>query len=275
MGLTVRMKEHLRWFLEDDLGKGDVTSALLPLQKATASIQIKQDCVLAGLEELAYLFSLKQCKVKFLAKDGQAVLKGKIVAHITGINRNILGVERTALNVLSRMSGVATACAQARKIAGKSKVQLALTRKTLPGFNLFDKKAAVLAGVWPHRINLSSAILLKDNHLKFFPNVLEAVLQAKRKNKQKKVEVEVETLEEAADAVLGGADIVMLDNFSPEKARNAVVLIRKLSAQTRIELSGGINLNNLKKYSKLGADILSMGSLTHSLKGIDCSLEIE
>ncbi|MDO8428873.1 MAG: carboxylating.nicotinate-nucleotide diphosphorylase, partial [Candidatus Diapherotrites archaeon] len=186
--LTKKMKARLKLFLQDDLGQGDITSQLISNKNCTAIIQVKETCTLAGLDELVYLFSLKKCKVKLFAKDGQFIKKGKTIAEIKGNNHSILGIERTALNVLSRMSGVATTCAHARKIIGKSKIQIALTRKTLPGFNLLDKKSAVLAGVYPHRLNLSSAILIKDNHLKFFPNVLEATVNAKQYCKGKKVE---------------------------------------------------------------------------------------
>ena len=273
--LTSEMKARLKLFLADDLGQGDVTSALVPSQNCIAIIHAKENCTLAGLDELTYLFSLKKCKTKLFAKDGQIIKKGKIIAEIKGNNRAILGIERTALNIVSRMSAVATACTQARKLIGKSSVQIALTRKTLPGFNLFDKKSAVLAGVFPHRLNLSSGILVKDNHLKFFNSTLEATLAVKSKRKGKRVELEVENEQEALDAVLGGAEIIMLDNFSVTQARKTIQWIRRLNPATKIEVSGGITFNNLKAYSKLEPDFISLGSLTHSVKGINFSLEIK
>ncbi|MBI5035712.1 carboxylating nicotinate-nucleotide diphosphorylase [Candidatus Micrarchaeota archaeon] len=186
-----------------------------------------------------------------------------------GENRKILSVERTALNVLGRMSGVATLCRKAKEIAGNN-TTIALTRKTIPGFNVFDKKAAEAAGAWPHRKNLEDAILIKDNHLMFI-SIGEAVRRAKQTKKF--AEVEVKTWEEAIEAIEAEPDMVMLDNFPLKEAAKAVREIRSKNRKIKIELSGGISLENLADYAKLKPDYISLGFLTKAAETIDFSVD--
>ncbi|MDP2973970.1 MAG: nicotinate-nucleotide diphosphorylase (carboxylating), partial [Candidatus Diapherotrites archaeon] len=178
-----------------------------------------------------------------------------------------------ALNVLGRMSEVATICAAAKKIAG-SGVTIALTRKTMPGINLFDKKAAGVAGVWSHRINLNSFVLLKNNHLPFFDSPFDAVIAARKKyGKKMRIEVETESLQQALLAAKAKPNIIMLDNLPAKKAA-AIVKRLRCVFNGKIELSGGVNLSNLRSFVKAKPDIISMGCLTYSTRWRDFSLKI-
>ena len=272
--LTGGMKKKLLSLLRDDVGKGDVTSAATPLKKCGAKIFAREAGIVAGLEEARFLFSHKGVRAKALAKDGSKARRGETILSLSGSNRAIFSVERTALNVLGRMSEVASTCAEARKLAGPN-VKLALTRKTMPGFNLFDKKAAAIAGIWPHRVNLNSFVLLKENHLAFFDSPFDAVKAAKKKYGGKtKVEVEVENILDAFNAARANPDIIMLDNFSPKKAVSGVKALRNVF-NGKIELSGGIALKNLRAFARAKPDIISMGSLTYSTSWRDFSLLVE
>jgi len=190
-----------------------------------------------------------------------------------GVNRKIFEVERTVLNIIIRMSSVASTCAKAKKIAGK-RVTVALTRKTMPGFNIFDKKAGKIAGIWPHRLNLNEFVLLKDTHLPFFESAFDAVVVARKKHgKKMKVEIEVETLEQAFNAAKAKPDVILLDNFSSKQAKSAVKKLRSVF-KGQIELSGGINLKNLDKFANARSDIISMGCLTYAIKGKNFNMKL-
>ena len=267
------MKKQLSQILKNDISKGDITSALLTPKKCTTEIVLNENAYVSGLEEAKFLFSKVKVNAVSKVKDGTYAKKGKVIMTISGTNKNILSAERTALNVLGRMSAVTSKCAEAKKIIGNSKTKVAVTRKTMPGFNDFDKKAAESAGIWSHRKNLNDAVLLKENHLNFFKTPADAVLSAKKKYKNKLIEIEAETLKEALNSAPSKPDIIMLDNFSPTRAKKAISEIRKICS-CKIELSGGITLKNLQNYKSLGADIISMGSLTTDAKGINFSLEI-
>ncbi|MFH1586232.1 MAG: carboxylating nicotinate-nucleotide diphosphorylase [Candidatus Diapherotrites archaeon] len=266
--LTKNAKKKLISFLRDDAASRDVTSALIPKRRVVAYIEAREKTVLAGGEEAAFIFRKNKCRVRQLKKDGALVKKGKRVMRIEGENRKILAIERTALNVMGRMGGVATICGKASSIAG-GRSEIMLTRKVMPGFNEFDKKACRFGGVSPHRKNLADMVLIKENHLKF--SSIEELVKRAKKKKLGKIEVEVENLSEAIEAAELEADIIMLDNFSPAGAKKAVKVIRSLSG-AKIELSGGINLKNLRQYLSSGADMISMGELTKKAKMADFSL---
>jgi len=272
--LSSKMKQKLKEILADDVGKSDVTSALIPTRQAKAKIFSREPCTVAGLEEAKFLFKSNGVKASSSFKDGDKLRKGSIILRLRGSNKAIFSVERTALNILGRMSEVATVCTDAKKIAG-SKATVALTRKTMPGFNLFDKKAAKIAGIWPHRLNLAEAVLLKENHLEFFSSPFEAVKLAKKKaGKVKFIEIEVESLADAFNAAKARPDIIMLDNFSAAKAKPAIKKLRKVF-KGKIELSGGVTPKNLKSYAAARPDIISMGGLTYATKWHDFSLLVE
>ncbi|HLC79178.1 MAG TPA: carboxylating nicotinate-nucleotide diphosphorylase [archaeon] len=268
--LSQKEKRRLLSYLQEDIGQGDITSAITPKTQCSASISANEKCTLAGIEQVQFLCSHYNVRVKKLKKDGSKILNGTRILVLNGQNRKILTLERVCLNILGRMSGVATLCSQATKKSPATTI--AVTRKTSPGFQLFDKKAAQKAGAWTHRKDLSEMILIKENHLKFFSSIEQAFAAAKRSGK--KIEIEVETRWQALAAAEQNPHMILLDNFPPEVARKTIQDLRK-RFKGKIELSGGITLKNLKKYSNLGADVISMGELTKSAKIIDFSLDIE
>ncbi|MCR4368573.1 MAG: carboxylating nicotinate-nucleotide diphosphorylase [archaeon] len=269
--LSREEKAQLQGYLREDLAKGDVTAKATPLARAIATIKANENCTIAGLEEAIWLLNSKGIAAKAFAKDGMQINRGRVVIEATGENKKLLALERVCLNILGRMSGVATQCAKAKKIAPKT--MLALTRKTSPGFQLLDKKAGASAGFWTHRKNLSEMVLLKENHLAFFKSIKEAVKAGKKT--KKKVEIEVENQKEALEAAQTNADIVMLDNFSPKKATQTILEMRKAGFAGKIEVSGGVTLKNLKEYTKTGANIISMGYPTKNAKIIDFSMRMK
>lgn len=271
--LTAEIEKQLQGYLREDIGTGDLTSAITPPAECVASIVANEECTLAGIEEAEFLFRGAGLEVKKAKKDGEKANAGEKVMLISGSNRRILSLERVCLNIIGRMSGVATLCAKARAKMKKTPTMLAVTRKTVPGFQLLDKKAAETAGLWTHRKNLAEMVLIKDNHLVFFKGVKGAVQAAKESGK--KFEIEVKTGKEAIESVEAGADMVMLDNFSADNAKKTISKMRKNGFRGKIEVSGGITLKNLKIYSNIGADYISMGELTKNAKILDFSLDIE
>jgi len=268
---------YLLRFLEEDAPFGDVTSeAVIPEDlEAEAVIIAKQDGVIAGLEEAKALFEHFGVKVELKAKDGDEVKKGYVVIELRGNARSILLVERTALNIIGRMSGIAT---QVRRLMKKVRavnpnVRIAGTRKTL--LKPLDKRAILLGGGESHRFSLSDAVLIKDNHLALVP-LEEAIKRAKAFSIYKVVEVEVESLEDALKAAKAGADIIMLDNMTPEQIEEVLEALKRegLRERVKIEVSGGITEENIESYAKLDIDVISLGALTHSVKNFDVSLEI-
>jgi nicotinate-nucleotide pyrophosphorylase (carboxylating) len=270
------MRKKVQEFLVEDVGSGDITSQLVVPEnaKARGRIVCKEDCILAGVEEASMVFEELGAKVYRSEKDGSPAKKGDVVLEVQGSAKALLAGERVALNLIMRMSGIATVThaltARCRKL--NPKVRIAATRKTTPGFRDFEKKAVVLGGGFPHRYGLYDEILVKDNHIAIAGGIEEALRSAKRSGK--KVEIEVQTPEEAKTALKHGADIIMLDNFSPDEALRTSVELRKLNPGIVIEISGGIKPDTIEKYA-LAADIISLGWLTHSYKSIDFSMDIE
>ncbi|VVB99520.1 Uncharacterised protein [uncultured archaeon] len=268
--LTQEIEERLMDYLKEDFGTGDITSAITPSRECLASINVNEPCTLAGMEEVSFLMRYMGLKVKPLKADGEAVKKREKVLEAYGESRKILSAERVCLNILGRMSGVASMCAKARKICVKETI--ALTRKTVPGFQLLDKKAGQAAGAWTHRKNLAEMMLLKDNHLRFFAGSIEAAKTAKASGKM--FEIEAENAEDALAVLQANPDMIMLDNFNPQDAKKTISKLRKAGFHGKIELSGGITLKNLKTYCNMGADIISMGELTKKARIVDFSLDI-
>ncbi len=272
-----RPKKELSRFLAEDLGKGDITSDLLPRKKINAYIISKQDCTLAGISYVKDIFVSKGCKIRLLKKDGVKVKTNQKVCEITGSVQAILACERTALNLLSRMSGIAT---KTKKLIKKiqtvnSRIKLYSTRKTAPGLRFFDKEAVKIGGGQKHRMSLDEMIMIKDNHLAVVGSLSRLILKARKK--YKKIEVEVENLEDALLAASTGADIIMLDNFSPKQIIKTVNQLKKsnLRHHIKLEASGGINEKNIVSFAKTGIDMISVGEITNSVSGIDFSLEVE
>jgi nicotinate-nucleotide pyrophosphorylase (carboxylating) len=264
-------------FLQEDIGTGDITSdSVLHDVDAKAEIICKTDgATLSGLEEAAMIFDICNCQCKLLARDCSVAKKGRRVMEITGNAKSILKAERTALNLLMRMSGIAT---ETRALAQKAKpVKIAATRKTAPGLRYFDKKAVVAGGGLAHRMRLDDMVLIKDNHLELAGTPEECVRLAKSKaGTAIKVECEARSLQEAISAINAGADIVMLDNFTPQQAAQAIKELIKLKLRKKalIEISGGVNHKNIQQYARARPDYISMGYITHSPKAVDFSLEI-
>ncbi|MEX2751972.1 MAG: carboxylating nicotinate-nucleotide diphosphorylase [Candidatus Freyarchaeota archaeon] len=268
-------------FLEEDLGWGDITTnALIPEETiAEARIISKRDGIIAGVEEAGIIYKLLNVDFKPLVKDGEKVTKGQTVAELTGPARSILLGERTALNIMMRMSGIATETSKIVDLAKKinPKLRIACTRKTTPGFRYFEKKAVALGGGDTHRFRLDDMVLIKDNHLSIIGDVRRAVSQARlRSSFTKKIEVEVVDADQAFEAADAGADIIMFDNMPPEEAKKALEILEKrgLREKVLIELSGGITPENVEKYMALDVDIISMGYIIHSIRALDLSLDL-
>lgn len=266
-------------FLEEDIGKGDVTSAILPDVEIEAYIICKEDAVVAGLEEASRLFELVKCRVEALVRDGNYVKANTNILEVRGNAKNVLSAERTALNILMRMSGIATLTRKYIDIVSSvnKRVSIAGTRKTVPGLRYLDKKAIRLANGYTHRYRLDEMVLIKDNHLAILGSIRNALNLVRTLYKYAyRVEVEVRSLEEAVEAIECGADIIMLDNLTPSDVNAIVEELKKRGLRDRvsIEVSGGINMSNIKDYAKADVDFISIGELTHSVKSIDMSLEV-
>jgi nicotinate-nucleotide pyrophosphorylase (carboxylating) len=271
----------LRKFLDEDIGHGDITTDALvdPTSKATATVICKQRAIIAGLSEAILLLKLVGCEGKPKVRDGQEVLARTIILEANGPGNALLKAERVLLNLLSHMSGVATATTELVSIAKKNgrSTRIACTRKTLPGLRYFEKRAVELGGGDTHRLRLDDAVLIKDNHLELAGSITESVRKAKAKvSFTKKVEVEANSPDQAVEAGLAGADIVLLDNMTPQEVQKSVNFLetKKLRDHILIEVSGGITRENLASYVKTGVDVISVGSITNSVKAIDMSLEL-
>lgn len=272
------MKSRYQEFLREDIGPGDITSELVVPQDAMAfgRIVCKESCVLAGSQDAAEVFKELGAKVLAQVPDGTKIRKGQVVLEVEGRARALLAGERVALNILMRMSGIATLTdtlvRRCRKV--NPAVRVAATRKTTPGFREFEKRAVVIGGGDPHRYGLHDAVLIKDNHIRVAGGVREALRRARRGSFTKKIEIEVENRRDALAALEEGADIIMLDNFSPEEATRLAHELKTRRPGILIEVSGGITPDNIERYAR-AADIISLGALTHSYKSIDFSMTIE
>ena len=279
----LEVRKSLIDFLQQDVGTGDVTSesVLSPNLSACAQIICKsgKSAVVAGLEEAGMLFDICKCRFGTLVTDGSPGENGSIVMNVSGRALAILKAERTALNLIMRMSGIATETRRLVDLVGKvdRSIKVASTRKTAPGLRYFDKKAVVLGGGVTHRIQLDDMVLIKDNHLALAESIEQSIGLARQKtNGCLLLECEVKNLGELVSAIKAGSDIVMLDNFSLEQAKAGMAEIRKMGLRknVKVEISGRIDQQNISSYAKLQPDIISLGYLTHSPKAIDFSLEI-
>ncbi|MBT3328764.1 MAG: carboxylating nicotinate-nucleotide diphosphorylase [Nitrosopumilus sp.] len=271
--MSFNPKKQLLQFLAEDIGKGDITSALLTKKKISVKIISREKGIIAGSKYAKEIFKLKGCEAKILIKDGSKIKPNQTIMKITGNASKILTCERTALNIITRMSGIATQTNQlVKKIPIKTK--LYATRKTAPGLRYFDKEAVEIGGGKKHRLRLDEMVMIKDNHIAVEKSLLSLI--KKTKKKYKKFEVEVENTQDAVLAAQEGATIIMLDNFSPIQIIKTIKILKnkKLRKKVLLEASGGINSKNISKYGKTGVDIISIGSITNSVKGIDVSLEI-
>jgi nicotinate-nucleotide pyrophosphorylase (carboxylating) len=258
-------------FLAEDEGFGDITTALLPDIDRSADIIAREDGIVAGLAEAGSIFTYYNLVTAPLCCDGDSVKKGDKIMHVLGRVRDILVTERVALNFLCRMSGIATATRRCVQAAGN--VTIAASRKTTPGFRLYEKKAVIIGGGDPHRYTLSDSYLFKDNHLQVIS--MEEALQ-KKAFFMKKVEVEVESVDQCVNAAQLGADVIMLDNMGVDEITAAISRLKELGLRGNVllEASGGIRPENVTEYAATGVDVLSLGYLTHSSPWLDFSLEL-
>ncbi len=275
------VEERLKLMLAEDIGQGDVTAAAIVPQGVTvlAAVIAKDAGIAAGIEEAQILAESLGLIVKSTVTDGEQIKNNQVLMQITGDAQTILTVERTLLNLLSRMCGIATTTHKMMDLLrkAKSKAKIAATRKSVPGMLYFDKKAVMLGGGDPHRLHLDDMILIKDNHIAIIGGVEEAVELAKEKvSFTKKIEVEITRPSDAVKVAKAGADIIMLDNFSPEEVDDAIKRLRNagLYKNVLLEISGGIDSETLLDYALAKVNIISMGELTHSAKSLDISLEI-
>ncbi len=266
--------KDLRRFIDEDLGSaGDVTSkALLTDQRAEGDLLAKQYCILAGLSEAGEVFEYFDVAVEQVAGDGDEAERRDVVMRVAGNATAILAAERLALNIATRMTGIATLTHELMETCRKKNpdVKVAATRKTTPGFRRYEKKAVDIGGGMTHRHGLYDGVIIKDNHLAFM-SIREAVRKAKQKLDMP-VEVEVETVEEAVIAAEEEADIIMLDNMPPAKGKIAASEAREVYPDVVIEVSGGITPDNITNYTY--ADVISLGWLTHSVRSADLSLDL-
>jgi len=276
--MIVRPLDLLLRYVDEDSPFGDATSeSIIPDIRCLAVIKAEREGIVAGLDEAGMLFSYYGTEVEFTAHDGDRVRPGDLLLELAGRARAILLVERTALNIIGRMSGIATRTSKiAAMVASVNPgCRIAATRKTSPGFRLFDKKAVVIGGGDPHRSSLSDGILIKDNHLALV-SLEDAVRAAKNSTKYKIIEVEAESPADARRAVRAGAHIVMLDNMSVDEIRSTLAILEEegLRKKCTIEISGGIDERTILDFAALDVDVISLGSLTHTVTNFSVNLEI-
>lgn len=277
------IKDIIKQALREDIGKRDITTtAIIPKHKyAKAILLAKENCVICGLGIAREVFKIHDKKIKFNSQvpDGQKIKKGKIIAYISGRARSILTAERVALNFLSLLSGVATKTRAYSDKVKPYKVKILDTRKTIPALRELEKYAVIIGGGYNHRLRLDEMVLVKDNHIKVarrtphaasLRNIIEGI--RKKVPRGIKLEIEVKNLREFKEVLEIKPDIIMLDNMKVEDIRKAVIL--RKTAMPKIEVSGNVNLNNVREIAKTGVDMISVGALTHSVKAIDISLEI-
>ena len=269
--------DEIDFYIKEDLDEiGDITSDnLFEEEKGKAKITAKEKCMIAGLKEAEKIFQRFDAELKQIKKDGDTVSKNETVAEINGEVRSILTAERLALNVICRMSGIAT---ETNKIVKKAmkinpNVKIAATRKTTPGFRKYEKKAVEIGGGEPHRFGLFDAVIIKDNHIKKAGDITKAIEKIKKQIQNKTIEVEVQDTREAKKAAKIGLDVIMLDNFTPQKTEEAYKEIKKINKNIKVEISGGITPENIEKYAEY-ADRISMGYITHSVGSKDFSLNL-
>ena len=273
------MDKIISYMLAEDEGFGDITSdAVVEEGKVvSASIVSKDDGILAGIDIIRELFEEYGINVQFWLKDGTKISPGDVLMSFLGDARTILLLERTALNLSMRMSGVATAANHYADLVNDYDVRVAGTRKTSPAIGKFDKYALKVGGADTHRFALDDMVLIKDNHIATCKSPLDALLKAKDNTSfSKKIEIEVETLDDAVECVENGADIVMLDNMGPDEVKKVIDELENLNIRKNslIEVSGGITEDTILDYACLGVDIISIGALTHASRSLNFSLNV-
>ena len=267
--------------LAEDVGRGDVTSLVTvgPEARARARFVAREGLVVSGLGAARAVFheaSGGEARLSALVEEGERVEAGAVLATVEGGARQVLAAERVALNLVMRLSGVATLTSRYVETVRGTGARITDTRKTTPGLRTLEKAAVRAGGGTNHRSGLDDGILIKDNHLALAGGVAEAVRRARSGAPHLlKVEVEVESLEDLREALQAGADVVLLDNMTPDEVRSSVEFVRGESPGTVVEVSGGVNLSTVRALAEAGPDLISVGALTHSAPSADVSLEVE
>jgi len=267
-------------FLSEDLGRGDITtqSTVSRNTRGRGRFLAKEPLVVAGLEAAESVFAAldSQQQLEAFVSDGDEVEEGKVIARTSGFADVLLSGERVALNLLQRLSGIATTTRQFVRAVEGTKAQIVDTRKTTPGLRMLEKYAVQAGGARNHRFGLDDGVLIKDNHIALAGGVGVAVERARRQvGHLHKIEVEVSNERDLREAIDSGADILLLDNLSPEDTARFVELARSLSNRILLESSGGIRLENVRAYAEAGVDLISVGALTHSARAMDISFKIQ
>ena len=269
-------KRELKRFLDEDVGKGDITSKLLQKKKIVAKIITREKTIVAGTKFGKEIFALKKCKTRICKVDGKIAKANQTILEINGNAQDILICERTVLNLLSRMCGIATQTNNLKKQIKStgSRSRIYATRKTAPGLRFFDKEAVKIGGGEKHRMTLNEMIMIKDNHLAVEKSIGNILRRAKKT--KGKIEIEVESQKDAVLCAKLGADIIMLDNFSPYKIKKTIKKLNELRLRNKVilEASGKINSRNITQYAETNVDMISVGNITNAVNGIDLSLEI-
>lgn len=279
----ILIEKKLREYLEEDCQYKDVSSEFIPGDAdVTAKITAKSKGYIAGLKELEILFRILGVKVEFHVKDGDQIERGVIIAEIEGNARRILLGERIGLNILTHMSAITSTVQKYKKLIEHSgkKPRIACTRKTLPGLRMFEKRAVELGGGDTHRFSLDDMVLLKDTHLRYYNGKIQLLLQdvKQKASFSKKIEIEIEKIEDIIIAASNGADIIMLDNMTPDQVKEAIEILKREGLRDRIilEISGGINLENILDYVEAEPDIISTSKLTQfPSEHVDLSLRFD
>jgi nicotinate-nucleotide pyrophosphorylase (carboxylating) len=267
-------------FLNEDIGRGDITTQATVMRSQTAKGRFiaKEAMVVAGLEAAEAVFSTldAQQQIEAFVSDGDEVEAGKVIARTTGFADVLLAGERLALNLMQRLSGIATQTRRFVNAVEGTRAQIVDTRKTTPGLRMLEKYAVATGGGRNHRFGLDDGVLIKDNHVTLAGGVATAVERARKAvGHLHKVEVEVSRERDLRDALEAGADILLLDNQTPEETRRLVEIARSLKPDVLLESSGGITLENVRAYAESGVDLISVGALTHSARAVDISFKIQ
>jgi nicotinate-nucleotide pyrophosphorylase (carboxylating) len=278
-GYDASVREQIRGWLAEDLGSGDITTeTTIPREsKSKAVIHVKESGFIAGLPIAKLVFEVVDSSLVFEQKvqDGDYVDKGTVIAVVEGSTHSLLIGERLALNLMQRLSGIATKTRAFVDALEGLPVRLVDTRKTTPGHRMLEKYAVRVGGGANHRFGLYDAVMIKDNHIKGSGGIRAAVEAARRKIPHTmKIEVETESLEQVDEALACGADIIMLDNMAPDRMREAIARIKGTSPHVIVEASGGVSLETINRIAACGVDVISVGGLTYSFNALDISLDL-
>lgn len=270
--------DHVTSAIEEDVGNGDITtnSLILPERQSVAQIITHEDIVFCGSNVAAEVFRHldQDCLIKELCEDGETAPKGSVLMQINASTQSLLTAERTALNYLQRMSGIATLCSRYVQAVNDYNTILLDTRKTIPGWRLFEKYAVQCGGARNHRRTLDEMFFIKDNHLASMEGprrIQQAVDQARQINPNLKIEIEADTIIQAKQAADAGADIILLDNMTPKEIKEA---LKEIGNRAQTEASGGITIDNIREFAQTGVQFISIGAITHSASSVNLSMEI-